>query len=118
MNGGVVTDELRELARILADWAEPARGATLYLYGSRVRGDHRPDSDVDVCFDWHGPCEAADLDWWTSNNQEDFATINTMLPGKLQILELNDPLKNKIVTATVVHEDRNVRCVRLPRKEG
>jgi predicted nucleotidyltransferase len=36
-------------AGIPADWIEPAPGApAVYLFGSRVRGDHRPDSDVDV----------------------------------------------------------------------
>ncbi len=30
-----------------------ARGATaLYLYGSRARGDHQPDSDLDVMIDY------------------------------------------------------------------
>ena len=108
-----VTNDLKSLAQILADWAAPAPCATLYLYGSRVRGDHRPNSDVDVCFDWHHPLGDTDMDWWQSHNEEGFAVINAMLPGKLQILEVNDPLKYKIVAAPVAHTDRNVRCVVL-----
>jgi predicted nucleotidyltransferase len=41
--------ELVALAEILADWVEPAPSVpAVYLFGSRVRGDHRHDSDVDV----------------------------------------------------------------------
>jgi hypothetical protein len=97
-------------------WAALAQGATLYLYGIRVRGDHRTDSDVDVCFDWHGPFGDTDLQWWAANNQEDFAAINAKLSCKLRILETNDPLKHEIVAAPVIHQDRNVRCVLLPPK--
>jgi hypothetical protein len=47
-----VSDELKELARVLIDWAAPAQGITLVVFSSRVRGDYNPDSDVDVCFRW------------------------------------------------------------------
>jgi predicted nucleotidyltransferase len=41
--------ELQALAEILAEWINPAPGIpAVYLFGSRVRGDHRPNSDVDV----------------------------------------------------------------------
>jgi predicted nucleotidyltransferase len=39
---------LKALAETLARWLEPAGGFVAYVFGSRVRGDHRPDSDVDV----------------------------------------------------------------------
>jgi predicted nucleotidyltransferase len=32
---------------ILAEWAADAP-VTVYLFGSRARGDHRPDTDVDL----------------------------------------------------------------------
>jgi hypothetical protein len=44
-----VTAELEALAEILAQWVDEIPGVpAVYLFGSRVRGDHRPDSDVDV----------------------------------------------------------------------
>jgi predicted nucleotidyltransferase len=45
-----VSNDLKDLARLLADWAAPASGVTVYLFGSRVRGDHKADSDVDSAF--------------------------------------------------------------------
>ena len=33
---------------------------SLYLFGSRARGDHRPDSDVDLLYD----VSEGDVDYW------------------------------------------------------
>lgn len=45
---------------ILAEWAGDAP-ITVYVYGSRVRGDHSPDSDVDLYADYiKGQKEAGD----------------------------------------------------------
>ena len=103
------------LASILADWAADAPGVKLYLFGSRVRGDHRANSDVDVSVQWLAVGDA-DMAWWQTNNAELFATIDARLPGKLQILEENDPVTLKVRAALVVHQDRNVFCVLMPRK--
>jgi hypothetical protein len=54
----VVTAEFAELARKLADWAAAATGTTVYLYGSRVRGDHNANSDVDLCIEFPNPTRA------------------------------------------------------------
>lgn len=109
--------ELRELASALADWAAGASGATIYLFGSRVRGDHRPDSDVDVYVHWTSVNDEL-LFWWTENNEDKFAKVNAQLPGALQILERDDPLADKIREAGTrpKHQDRNVLCVSLPPK--
>ena len=40
-------EDAKEIARILADWAA-GQSITVHLFGSRVRGDHGPDSDVDI----------------------------------------------------------------------
>jgi predicted nucleotidyltransferase len=113
MQPAIVSNKLKELARLLADWAAPARGITVYLFGSRVRGDHRPDSDVDVCFQWEG---RPDVHWWQTNNEQDFAAIKPKLPGPLAIHPEQDPWWAPAVAAEVVYQDRNVRCVWLPPK--
>jgi predicted nucleotidyltransferase len=80
--------ELRALAEILADWIEPAAAVTaVYLFGSRVRGDHRPDSDVDVRLflnEWKDVCDAT-MRWWVVQNETDFTDVKSRLPGPLAI---------------------------------
>jgi len=80
-------DELRALAEILADWMEPAPGIpAVYLFGSRVRGDHRPDSDVDVrlFLDEWNVCHRT-REWWEAQNESGFAALKSRLPGPLAI---------------------------------
>lgn len=52
----VLTELRRGLARILGDRFEAA-----YLFGSRARGEERPDSDVDVLVVVRGPFDYGDL---------------------------------------------------------
>jgi predicted nucleotidyltransferase len=106
----VVPDELADLARKLADWAALAKGTTVYLYGSRVRGDHKPDSDIDLCIEFPKPTKA-DIGWWSANNKDDFATIATSLGARIEILERNSPIRTDVLLAPVVYQDRTVRCV-------
>jgi predicted nucleotidyltransferase len=79
--------DLHALAVVLNDWLEPAPTIpALFLFGSRVRGDHRPDSDVDVRIfinEWF-PSET-DVRWWTDQCATDFPALKARLPGKLEI---------------------------------
>ncbi len=84
----IVTRQLLDLVEVLADWIAPAPNIpAVYLFGSRVRGDHRPDSDVDVRLflnEW-GNIDARDRQWWLTENQTDFAAVKAKLPGPLAI---------------------------------
>jgi predicted nucleotidyltransferase len=43
-----MNSELAALAEVIATWLDGAPGVpVVYLFGSRVRGDHGPNSDVD-----------------------------------------------------------------------
>jgi len=108
---GTVTAELDELARVIADWAAPAPSATIYVYGSRVRGDHRPDSDVDIHVAMPLMPGREVVEWWTAENAKDFAELRPKLPGRLEILDPRDPLGQEVEKCKVVHRDRNVICV-------
>jgi predicted nucleotidyltransferase len=108
--------ELRALAEILAEWIEAAPGIqAIYLFGSRVRGDHRPDSDVDVRLylrEWN-PCEAT-MQWWADQNASDFQAVKALLPGPLAIHRETDDAADaeirKGMVAPVLVVDRVV-CV-------
>ena len=80
------SDELKAVAERLADWVEPAPGVTVYLFGSRVHGDHQPNSDVDVRLypDELANCEAA-MQWWAAQNKSGFAELKARLPGRLEL---------------------------------
>jgi predicted nucleotidyltransferase len=84
---GTTSVELRELASIHAEWADSPPGIpAVYLFGSRVRGDHRPGIDVDVRLyldEWRGDEET--LRWWMRQNETDFAALKAQLPGPLAI---------------------------------
>jgi predicted nucleotidyltransferase len=109
-----VNDDLRQLARTLADWAAD-KSVTVYLFGSRVRGDHRPDSDVDIFFQ-QGKATREAAVWWTVQNSEDFASLRARLPGKLKVLEAHAPLVSSVLEGKVIYRDGNVVCVLLPPK--
>jgi predicted nucleotidyltransferase len=114
-------DELRALAEILVDWIEPAPGIpAVYLFGSRVRGNHRPDSDVDVRLylnEWNA-CDSTTR-WWTDENAIDFAALKARLPGPLSIhREMQDAADADIQKAKSdpVLVLRRVVCVWTPPK--
>ena len=79
--------QLIALATIVADWAEPAPGLRrVFLFGSRVRGDHRADSDVDLCIDQKNDIDADQaIDWWLAVNASDFADLRSIVPGPLSL---------------------------------
>jgi Polymerase beta, Nucleotidyltransferase len=82
-----VSAELSDLASVFDEWVAPAPGVpAVYLFGSRVRGDHRADSDVDVRLflsEWSG--DDATNRWWGEQNRSDFAALKARLPGRLEI---------------------------------
>jgi predicted nucleotidyltransferase len=107
-----MNDELAALAEILA--GIPA----VYLFGSRVRGDHRTDSDVDVRVytnEWDG---AETLRWWQTQNETDFAELKSRLPGVLSLHReaQDDADKNRAGIKNPVLLVRRAVCVWTPRR--
>ena len=81
--------ELAALAEIIARWVDPAPGVpSVFLFGSRVRGDHRPDSDVDVRLyleEWTFNDNGATVRWWTEQQATAYAELQRQLPGRLDL---------------------------------
>ena len=114
-----MSDELQSLAEILDNWIAPAPGIpAIYVFGSRVRRDHRSDSDVDVRLylnEWH-LCEQT-RQWWQQQNESDFAELKARLPGPLALHRENqdaadnsikEGMKNPVLVLG------RVICVRTP----
>jgi predicted nucleotidyltransferase len=104
---------------MIAGWASEARLAEVYLYGSRVRGDHKPNSDIDLCFAFPVR-DVAVMAWWELNQLTRFALLELKLGGRVHALPLKDPVAERVRKAAfaperVAHRDRNVTCVWLPR---
>ncbi len=110
------SQEVRDLAKIIADWSASAPDFTFYLFGSRVRGDHRRDSDVDLHYILpEAPAHTSTL-WWSDQNGAECASLRKVLPGPIKWLERFAPLRMEVEQGKVVHRDRNVVCVWLPPK--
>ena len=109
------TAELTEFVRLLAEWASASPGARIYVFGSRVRGEHHPGSDLDVYIEFEGVTRD-DMAWWLDNQRDNFEQIQSKLPCKFNPLDPSDPLRLKIVKAPVTYRDRNVFCVKTPAK--
>jgi predicted nucleotidyltransferase len=119
----VVNDELRRLVRTLANWIEPAPSIpAVYLFGSRVRGDHRPNSDVDIRVffsEWGGVIDVRDMNWWQNQNATDFVELKRLLPGPLALhCDSSDNADTAILAGrkSPVFVCRRVVCVFTPPK--
>jgi predicted nucleotidyltransferase len=108
--------EHKQLARTIAKWASTAPTVTIYVFGSRVRGDHRTDSDVDICIQFPETISDALLDWWEDSQATDFADLKARLPGPLKILEEDDPVWQMVAIAPALHPEGNVCSVWMPPK--
>ena len=114
-------DDLQALASSVAKWIDELPGVpAVYLFGSRVRGDHRPDSDVDIRVylrDW--VTDSATAIWWLQQNQTDFSELKAQLPGPLSIhREARDAADEAIKAgmSNPVLRVRKVVCVWTPPK--
>lgn len=62
--------EVSEVAKVISAWArEKPLIKRIHLFGSRVRGDHRPDSDIDIAVEldpdvFQGVDESGGLATW------------------------------------------------------
>jgi Nucleotidyltransferase domain len=116
MNDSDSRPDLKELVEIFVKWARPAKGAKVYLFGSRVRGDHEPDSDVDMIVDFVTATDEA-TDWWTATNGIHFADLAAELPGPVHNpRQYTEELLRTVRASKVIFQQANVYCVWTPPK--
>jgi hypothetical protein len=82
-------DELRAIVATVAAWAEGHSSIDrVTLFGSRVRGDNREDSDLDLHFGTdfarYTPNDMAD---WQQQNADGFASLKRLFPYCVHIAE-------------------------------
>jgi len=107
-------DELSSLMEAISAWSRPSKGLLFYIYGSRVRGDHRFDSDVDLYIRITADVDNPTGDWLTKQNEADFETLKATLPGRLELLDGPESLKRAIENAPPYRLMDNVIAVCLP----
>ena len=83
--------EVSEVARVISTWA---RGKPLvkrvYVFGSRVRGNHRPDSDIDIAVEldpaaYRGVDESGGLATWMFETEGWKEELEKLVPLKIQL---------------------------------
>ena len=82
---------IEEIKKVVKDWAtSQPLVKKAYLFGSRVRGDFKPDSDLDVAVELHlGADDGNILSTWMFEEDEIKGNLQDLIPFKLQ-LELLD----------------------------
>jgi predicted nucleotidyltransferase len=79
-----VTD-LERLAKIIAHWAESLPLKQVYIFGSRVRGDHKANSDLDVAVEYADFPTEQEMANWQCENDTDFAKLKSALGVTLSL---------------------------------
>jgi predicted nucleotidyltransferase len=83
--------EIEKVKSVLSAWAKPnPLIQRVFVFGSRVRSDHRPDSDLDVAIELDPKaCEAIDetrgFATWATENRRWAKELQKLLPFQLQL---------------------------------
>lgn len=106
---------LEKLTGDVADWADTLpEVSTVYIFGSRVRGDHRQDSDVDLHIEI---ILGVPFPRWGEENRNNFANLRRVLPGELSLhQDANDVALPYIKKGEHKYRCRKVICVVTPKK--
>jgi predicted nucleotidyltransferase len=110
---------LERLANIIAEWAEPLPIERVYIFGSQVRGDNKPSSDLDVAIEYSPTPTNEEMQNWQHQNDTDFAWLKGALGIPLSLhVEHNDVVWSAIRNGaqTPVLSIGKVSCVMTPAK--
>lgn len=90
--------DLSQIGAAVAKWARSKPIVMrVYLFGSRVRGDHRPDSDLDIAVELVPDLdESGGLATWMHEKKEWIEELKALIPLKLQ-LERYHPVQTPTV---------------------
>lgn len=96
-------NDISTLSEIVAGWA---KGHPLiekaWLFGSRVRGEERPDSDLDVAVVINElPTDSSPETTWHYEREEIAASLQAVLPVPLQLEWYGGPDKSPAIHAGI-----------------
>jgi predicted nucleotidyltransferase len=114
-----IPSDLKALADAVSTWVDEVSGVKeIYIFGSRVRGDHRPDSDVDIrVFVDQLANDTQTTVWWTDQHATCFADLKVLLPGPLGMHDRSENFDKDILNQlNVVLTVRKAVCVWLSPK--
>lgn len=83
--------EAEEIAKLLAQWARRhPLVMRVHIFGSRVRGDHRPDSDIDIAVEldptqFQGSDESGGRATWMFEKAAWKEELQALIPHKVQL---------------------------------
>jgi predicted nucleotidyltransferase len=100
-----MNQELNCWSSKLALWAKDKREISeLWLFGSRVRGDHRKDSDLDIAVIMAGEDEGDRLGNWIALAEEWEEELKALVPVTID-LDLGDAdISEKVVAPALKRE--------------
>ena len=112
--------DLKDIAAVVADWADqyPLIGVA-YIFGSRVRGDHKAESDLDVAIDFDLSQGSSEVTPFDAELASECAGLKSMIlaPIVLHIhKDFDDLAWPSIRAGECIHRDRKVQCVIVPPK--
>ena len=102
------------LAHEINDWAQKRPFIEyIYVFGSRVRGDHTKESDLDISIDPNCAGDNA-ADWVEWRCDPKFDGLQEILPGKLHLIKPDDDAIYYGIrkdNAQVIYQIGKVRCI-------
>jgi predicted nucleotidyltransferase len=91
--------DIDDFAKVVGNWAElHPRICAAYIFGSRVKGTHRNDSDLDVAIMLLNPQgKPGNFSDWASLANELRNSLEPLLNVKLDLTQYENPIETPIV---------------------
>lgn len=115
-----ISNNFKEIAAKIDHWAQQNSFIEcVYFFGSRVRGDHKEGSDIDISIDPDFSCDNAAY-WADWKCDPHYGGLQETLPGELDLL-CRDAVSYSAIRqddAQVVYQIGKVICIHLAPRQS